>query len=164
MSDKVLTTKTGKLLQHPGSGMAYSSYKCRCAECVAFNTLRNAERRARRREMARTGTMPEGIKHGRATASNWGCKCEVCVEALRVSNAAWYSSHYERVGRKRGEDAPLAKLTNAQVLTICERLDGGERSIALAREYGVHTTTIGKIKRGEYWSHLTGRGRHEDKN
>ena len=159
MSDKVLTTKTGKVLQHPGSGMAYSGYKCRCAECVAFNTERNAIRRAKRYAIGATGILPDGVKHGKSAATNWGCKCEVCVEALRVSNAAWYSSHYERVGRKRGEESPQAKLTNAQVLTICERLDGGERSIALAREYGVKPKAIYDIKYGRTWAWLTGRGK-----
>ena len=33
MGEKVLTTKTGVPLEHPGSGMAYSSYGCRCDEC-----------------------------------------------------------------------------------------------------------------------------------
>ena len=45
MGEKVLYTKTGIPLEHPGSGMAYSSYGCRCDECREFNTERNRIRR-----------------------------------------------------------------------------------------------------------------------
>lgn len=54
----------------------------------------------------------------------------------------------------KGEDNPAAKLTEAVVLEIRRKLDAGVKSIALAREYGLHRDTISKIKRRIYWAHL----------
>lgn len=45
----------------------------------------------------------------------------------------------------------IRKLTDEQVQTIKRRLDSGELGIALSREYGVHRTTISKIKLGTYY-------------
>ena len=159
MTEKVLTTPTGKVLQHPGSGMAYSSYKCRCAECVAFNTERNAIRRAKRYAIGATGVLPDGVKHGKSAATNWGCNCEVCTDAVRVSNRKWYDQHYMRTGHKLGEDRPNAKLKNLEAQAIHERLELGEKPSQIAREYGVKPKAIYDIKYGRTWAWLTGRGK-----
>lgn len=45
----------------------------------------------------------------------------------------------------------VRKLSDEQVATIKRRLDAGERGVALSREYGVHRTTISKIKKGTYY-------------
>ncbi len=47
--------------------------------------------------------------------------------------------------------AALRKLTDPQVAVIGARLAAGELGIALAREFGVHRTTISKIKTGTYY-------------
>lgn len=159
MGIKVFMTPTGKELQHPGSGMAYSSYKCRCDDCIAFNTLRNAERRAKRYEIGATGILPDGVKHGQSAATNWGCKCDICIQATKDKNRKWYDEHYERTGPKRGDDHPTAKLKELEVLAIHERLKLDENASQIAREYGVHQSAIYKIKTGKSWGWLTGRGK-----
>lgn len=164
MGDKVISTPTGAILEHPGSGMAYSSYKCRCDECKAFNTQRNAIRREERRKIGATGVLPDGVEHGKSAASNWGCKCEVCIEATRVSNERYYSAHHERVGRPRGESHWSSKLKELEVMAIHSRLELGEKVSMLAKEYGVNRRIIGNIKSGRTWGWLTGRGNDEDSN
>lgn len=161
MGDKVISTPTGAILEHPGSGMAYSSYKCRCDECKAFNTKRNADRRAERRKIGATGILPDGIEHGQSAATNWGCKCDICTEATRLKNRKWYDEHYERVGRQKGESHWSSKLKEPEVMAIHSRLESGEKVSALAQEYGVGVTAIRSIKSGRTWGWLTGRGSNE---
>lgn len=48
--------------------------------------------------------------------------------------------------------AALRKLSESDVASIQNRLAAGELGIALAREYGVHRTTISKIKKGTYYA------------
>jgi endogenous inhibitor of DNA gyrase (YacG/DUF329 family) len=57
--------------------------------------------------------------------------------------------------RARGEDAGLAKLTNAQIREIYDRFSaGGINQTRLAEEYGVCRSTVGKILRGSLWQHV----------
>lgn len=44
----------------------------------------------------------------------------------------------------------LRKITPEQEINIKQRLDKGEKGIDLAKEFGVHRTTISKIKMGTY--------------
>ena len=159
MGEKVLTTKTGKPLQHPGSGMAYRRYGCRCDECKAFNTSDATRRRNERRKVGATGILPVGVKHGRAAASNWGCKCDVCIEAVRATNEQWHKDHYEHLGRKRGEGVPSSKLKDLEVQAIHERLKLDENASQIAREYSVKPKVIYDLKSGRTWSWLTGSGK-----
>jgi len=46
------------------------------------------------------------------------------------------------------------RLTNAQVITIRQRLMSGERQAALASEYQVSVQTISNIKTGRTFSYL----------
>ena len=63
----------------------------------------------------------------------------------RLSNAA----DSRRNGRQRaGERHPLAKLSDEQVHRVRLGLARGERGIDLARAYGVHRSTISRIKHG----------------
>lgn len=56
---------------------------------------------------------------------------------------------------KRGESSYTAKLNAALVQEIRARhADGGISQQALATEYGVSQTQVGRIVRGERWSHL----------
>lgn len=48
----------------------------------------------------------------------------------------------------RGQKHPAAKLTDQQTADILRRAEAGERTMALAREYGVSGSLICKIKRG----------------
>ena len=50
------------------------------------------------------------------------------------------------------------KLTNEDVLEICERLDAGESRQDIADDYEVTRAAISQISRGDTWNWLTGRG------
>lgn len=52
-----------------------------------------------------------------------------------------------------GERNGFAKLTAAQVADIKRRAKRGNYS-ALAREFGVHNCTIGRLARNEWWKHI----------
>jgi hypothetical protein len=54
----------------------------------------------------------------------------------------------------RGENAPGAKLSNAQVVEIKKALARGESLTILSRAHGVAVETINAIRRGESWSWL----------
>lgn len=58
-----------------------------------------------------------------------------------------------RCGDVRGEDHPLSKLTEANVLEIRER-SGSESQTKLAREYGVSQSLISVVIRREAWTHI----------
>lgn len=45
-----------------------------------------------------------------------------------------------------------AKLTEAQVTVIRQRIDAGHRNTDIARDFGVHHSTISVIRRGRSWS------------
>jgi hypothetical protein len=85
------------------------------------------------------------------------CDTPACVNA---ETHLFLGTHQENMadmvakGRQaRGERGGQAKLEAEQVLAIRERYAAGETSKpSLGREYGVHSTTIGKIVRGESWS------------
>lgn len=58
--------------------------------------------------------------------------------------------------RSRGETQHLAKLTDAAIQDILARGTNGPRGIRsqLAREYGVHKGTIGRVLNGKTWRHV----------
>jgi hypothetical protein len=60
---------------------------------------------------------------------------------------------------KAGEMSSSAILTAGQVLTICERVDAGEKQRAVAASFGVNPQLVNKIVRGYRWTTVTGRGR-----
>lgn len=83
---------------------------------------------------------------------------------VRIGNAARGRKHTEEHKTKMstimsgrvvtwGEklSAALRKISAEQHKQIQERLAAGETGISLAREYGVHRTTLSKIKMGTYY-------------
>ena len=52
-------------------------------------------------------------------------------------------------GRVRGDSHPCTKILDAQVREIRSALSRGERVGDLARVYGVHKSTVSRIKHGE---------------
>ncbi len=56
----------------------------------------------------------------------------------------------------RGENSPVAKLTNEQCQEIIRRNLAGERHKALAEEFNVSAATVSKLVRGVRWSGLPG--------
>jgi len=61
-----------------------------------------------------------------------------------------------RSANQRGERSGLAKLTPEAVLAIMARLDAGETTTNVARDFGVHRNTVLAVKTGERWAHVTG--------
>ena len=61
-----------------------------------------------------------------------------------------------RKGRRRGEDAPSAKLTEADVLEIVSRYRAGQTQTRIARDFPVHSSQISNIVRRVASGHVTG--------
>lgn len=59
-----------------------------------------------------------------------------------------------RLGKGKGERAPLAKLTAADVIDIRTLRAFGATTRALADAFEMHTTTIQRVVAGRYWSHV----------
>lgn len=87
-------------------------------------------------------------------------KCDVpaCVNPshLFLGTVAENVADMGRKDRKARGQSISKSLNNYQVLDIARRVRNGEVGSKLAREYGVHTSTVSAIKVGRYWSHLTG--------
>lgn len=70
---------------HNASG--YRNHKCRCDDCRAGATERMRTRRraaaAARRAATEAGRVyvAAGVTHGRNAYTNYGCRCQVCVDA-----------------------------------------------------------------------------------
>ena len=60
-----------------------------------------------------------------------------------------------RASSQRGEDAGPAKLSNADVILIIERLKKNEFLRDIAVDYNVSVATIHDIRRHKTWAHLT---------
>ena len=54
----------------------------------------------------------------------------------------------------RGSRVGTARLTEAQVMDIKARLRGGQSQRSVAREFGVHRSTIRFIAKGIWWKHV----------
>lgn len=79
----------------------------------------------------------------------------------RVENLQWCTrgQNISEAYRKglmcvKGRGNPNRKLTEGQVMEI---FNSGESNINLSKKYNVTSSTIGDIKRGTKWSHLTGK-------
>jgi hypothetical protein len=74
---------------------------------------------------------------------------------LPIDNAADRRRHGRYVTDHRGEIHGMAKLNDLAVFRIIERLSAGEQQQHIATTFGVSPSTIGKIARGERWTHVT---------
>ena len=119
----------------------------------------------------RAGYAEIGIRHGRgylAHRISWEiangrevlpghelhhiCRNRCCIdpghltEVTRTQHAALHPE-----GRNRGEDRPMAKLTDEAVLAIRASSDTG---VVLAARYGVCQMTLSRARRRLTWTHL----------
>ena len=82
-----------------------SSYRrgCRCEGCRAANAARHRKLRADRRSRGATPNV-----HGSTGYSNYGCRCDVCVEAWRLRCNASDAAARKRAEERRisGEEPP----------------------------------------------------------
>lgn len=60
-----------------------------------------------------------------------------------------------RANKPTGIENNRAKLTEKEVIEIYERANSGDSGRMLAREFGISTSVVSKIKRGQNWTHLT---------
>ena len=61
--------------------------------------------------------------------------------------------------KQHGEEHPLAKLKDQEVLEIVQAIKDGYTMASIGRAFNVTTSNIQAIKRGYTWSWLTGIGK-----
>ncbi len=61
-----------------------------------------------------------------------------------------------RLNPARGEWSPFAKLTDAKVLALREDRAAGMGVVALSKKYGVSTSVVANVYRGNTWQHVGG--------
>ena len=79
----------------------------------------------------------------------------------RAGNLEWVTpdanmKHSYRLGlhEQRGEKNNSAKLTEADVSAIKERLDSNETTVSISRSFDVSRAAISLIKSGKRWAHV----------
>ena len=87
------------------------------------------------------------------------CDNPCCLEPehLFLGTQAENVADMDRKGRRRtpiGSQQPQAKLTEASVRVVKQRLKDGATCAALAREYGVSDAAIRNVKKGRRWTHV----------
>ena len=75
----------------------------------------------------------------------------VCGESLCIN-----PEHLEMARQSGRKPGALSRFTADDVALIRTRSAGGEPDAAIAAEYGVHRTTIGRLVRGDRWSDADG--------
>lgn len=124
---------------------------------VQVALYRNGDRRYYRVHqlvmMAFDGPCPPGMEVNHIDGDAGNNRSDNLEYVTRSENL----KHAFRIGLidKRGEKNAAAKLTETQVREIYARFHGGVSSgVALAREFGVRTTTISAICTGKTWGSL----------
>ena len=74
------------------------------------------------------------------TNLEWVTRCDNMLHA-----------HSTGLINNKGERSPTAKLSNADVLEILQRLDAGETQEGIGLDYGVSKSSISLINRGRRW-------------
>jgi len=78
----------------------------------------------------------------------------------RASNLRWISAdEYNRIANShrkqlKGSDKPTAKLSEEDIIPICETWDLGVTIADIAREYGVTDHTVRLVLLGKTWRHV----------
>lgn len=85
---------------------------------------------------------PGGKTDARLVNLRWGTRSENIHDRVRDGQD------------NRGERYGLAKLTWAAVADIRARVAAGETQRALARQYGVHFSTVSMVVTGQTWVHV----------
>lgn len=103
------------------------------------------------------------IKYGPMKDGLFAChKCDnpPCCNPAHIFAGTADDNHKDMFAKKRnvvlrGDDAPNAKLTSEQVLSIrAEYAKGEVLQTQLAKRYGVTSVTIGQIVRRGMWKHI----------
>jgi group I intron endonuclease len=93
-------------------------------------------------------------------AINWnkghpGLSVPQTPERIEAARQRWTQNNPSKNRDMKGENGNTAKLTNEQVREIKLDLKNGIKVIVLARKYGLNRNTIGRIKSGKTWTHIT---------
>lgn len=82
-----------------------------------------------------------------------------CINHKHLEWGTAFKNQQDRVEHgtsNRGERCAASKLTTEQAVEIWSRLNLGENSPAIAKDYGVHPRTVRDIRQGRSWAWLTG--------
>jgi hypothetical protein len=137
---------TGKVLKTKPSGKGYRSVNLSANNVISTKYVHTLV------AQAFIGDRPEGLHINHID----GNKLNNCVDNLEYCSPKDNARHAVKTGLRsyeRGEKLPVAKLTEADIPMIRKRLLAGESQVAIAKDYGVHGTTIHYLSRGKTWSH-----------
>jgi hypothetical protein len=84
------------------------------------------------------------------------CHNDGDISNNRLGNLRWDTPRNNNLDTVRQGKHHKAKLTEADISAIWERIQAGECQAAIARAYDVHPNTIWSITSGDNWSHITG--------
>lgn len=87
------------------------------------------------------------------------CDCPICVNPKHLFLGLPKDNSADMVKKKRsahrsGSRHSQAKLTEADVIIIKNRLSNGENSITIAKDFPVSSRMIRRIRIGENWNHV----------
>lgn len=87
------------------------------------------------------------------------CDNTKCVNPKHLREGTQKENMEDVLARKRrvwpfGDKVPKAKVTNAQVIEIRQRLSHGETPNAIARQFPITANSVRGIKRGDTWKRL----------
>lgn len=85
------------------------------------------------------------------------CDNRLCVNPQHLVPGTQRENVHDMIGRGRkplGERCPQAKLTETKVREIRRRAAAGESFAAIARDFEVGRSQIGRICKGERWAHV----------
>lgn len=103
--------------------------------------------------MAFKGDIPDGkvVMH---TCDNPECtNPEHLVLGTQADNMADMKN---KKRANKGKDRPKSKLTEADVVLVCEEIANGKSQRQMARELGVSPSVINGVVNGKAWTHVTG--------
>lgn len=90
-----------------------------------------------------------------------GTRTNNCVENLKwgtvsenVEDAIKHGTWCSNLSIDKGEDANSSVLKEGDIIDIKERLNNGETQKEVAKDYDVGRSQIGRIGRGDQWSHV----------
>lgn len=96
--------------------------------------------------------------HGRwPTIGRHSCDHPACFNPAHIEDGQVVDNvrdAYDRGRAAHGERGGAAKLRNQDIPTILDRLEAGESCVAIAADYGVHRTQIGRIRAGVTWRRI----------
>lgn len=100
------------------------------------------------------------VPSGRQLIIRHTCDTPLCCEPSHLITGSQWDNAQDRIkrgraGRQVSWQAPLAKLTPAQVREIRARHDRGESYTSLGRAFGMHPQNIGRVCRRQGYRDVT---------